>query len=95
MQVAFAILVHEKTDRAAMHAVDRLAAIHEPLQGREHQPVAAQRDDDVRRLRPRVAVALDQATPRPLRRGHVAGDEGDVFITRRRTGFRHGGPVFK
>ena len=41
MQIAFAILVHEKTDRAAMHAVDRLAGIHEPLQGRQHEAVAA------------------------------------------------------
>src|SRR5215813_6950431 len=93
MQIPFAILVHEKTDRAAMHAVDRLAGIHEPLQGRQHEPVAAERDYDVGGLGPDVAVALDQAPPRPLRRGHVAGHEGDALITGCRAFFRHGRAV--
>ena len=57
VQVRFGEFVHEKADGAAMHAVDRLAGIHEPLQGRQHEAVAAERDDDVGGLRPRIAVA--------------------------------------
>jgi len=49
-------LVHQEADGAAMHAVDRLAGIHEPLQGREHQAVAAQCDDDVGGFRPSLAT---------------------------------------
>src|ERR1700731_4533943 len=37
-------LVHEEADGAAVHAVDRLARIHEALQGPEHEAVAAERD---------------------------------------------------
>jgi periplasmic divalent cation tolerance protein len=92
-EVAITIFVHEKTNRAAMHAVDRLAGIHEPLQGRQHEAVAAERDYDVRGLGPDVAVALDQAPPSPLRRGHIAGHEGDALITGCRAFFRHGRAV--
>ena len=78
-QAVFGILVHQEADGAAVHAVDRLAGIHEPLQGRQHQAVAAKRDDDVGGLRPGVAIALDQPAAGALRLGHVAGDEGDVL----------------
>src|SRR6516225_12034872 len=88
-EVAITIFVHEKTNRAAMHAVDRLAGIHEPLQGRQHEAIAAERDYDVRGLGPDVAVALDQAPPRPLRCGHIAGHEGDALIAGCRAFFRH------
>ena len=71
--------VHEKADGAAMHAVDRLAGIHEALQGRQHQAVAAERDDDVGLVRRGVAIALDQAPARALRHRRVAGDEGDAL----------------
>ena len=74
-----------------MHAVDRLAGIHEPLQGRQHEAVAAERDDDVGRLRPGIAVAPDQPASRPLRFGPVAGDEGDVLVACWGTAFRHNG----
>src|SRR6516225_10030464 len=67
MQVAFVVFVHEKTDRAAMHAVDRLAGIHEPLQGRQHEAVAAERDHHIRGLGAGVAVTQDQAGPRGVR----------------------------
>ena len=77
-ETLFGKLVHQKADGAAMHAVDRLARIHEPLQGRQHEAVATERDDDIGRLRPRVAVAARQPAPRELRRGRVAGDEGDA-----------------
>ncbi len=65
-QSRFGIFVHQKADGAAMHAVDRLAGIHEPLQGREHKPVAAERDDDVGDLRPGVAIAARPAGAAPV-----------------------------
>src|SRR5436190_22323665 len=93
MQIALAVLVHEKTDGASMHTVDRLAGIHEPLQGRQHQAIAAERDHHVRCVGPGVAVALDQTAPRPLRRGYIAGDKGNALKGRRRTVFAHGRAV--
>ena len=74
-------LVHQEADRAAVHAIDRLAGIHEPLQGRQHEAVAAERDDDVGGLRPGVAVAANEPAAGLLRRRHVAGDEGDALET--------------
>ena len=52
--------VHQEADGAAMHAVDRLAGIHELVQGLQHQPVAAERHDHVGGLRFGIAVALLQ-----------------------------------
>ena len=46
-QVVGGIVVHQEADRAAVHAVDRLAGLHEVMQGLQHQAVAAERDDDV------------------------------------------------
>src|SRR5580692_10182433 len=77
----FVKLVHQKADGAAMHAVDWLARIHEPLQGRQHEAVAAKRDDDVGGLGPRVAITAGQTSPRTLRGRRVAGDKRDAAIT--------------
>src|SRR5580700_12054137 len=74
-------LVHQEADCAAVHAIDRLAGIHEPLQGRQHEAVAAERDDDVGGLRPGVAIAADEPAAGLLRRRHAAGDEGDALET--------------
>ena len=90
-QRVFGVFVHQETDRAAMHAVDRLAGIHEPLQGRQHEAVAAERNDDIRGLRAGVAIPAGQPLARPLRLGHVAGDEGDALETGCGAAFRHGG----
>jgi hypothetical protein len=59
------------------------------LQGRQHEAVAAERDHNIRGLGPDIAITLDQAAPRPLRRQPIAGDEGDALIRMCRTGFRH------
>src|SRR5580704_3474089 len=84
-------LVHQEADRAAVHAIDRLAGIHEPLQGRQHKTVAAERDDDVGGLRPGVAVAADEPAAGLLRRRHVAGDEGDALETGSNPALCHNG----
>src|SRR5271167_5227537 len=93
-EALFRILVHEETDGATVHAVDRLAGIHEPLQGRQHEAVAAERDDDVGGVWPGVAVAPRQPRPRALRFGHVAGDEGDALVTGARAAFCHNATSF-
>src|SRR5262249_60755058 len=69
-------LVHEKPDRAVVHAVDRLARLHEPVQGLQHEPVAAERDDDVGVFGRRVAVAGGEPFERVTRLLDRAGDEG-------------------
>ena len=55
-QPAFAKFVHEKSDGAAIHAIDRLAGMHEPVQGLQHEPVAAKRDDHVGSLSRRISI---------------------------------------
>ena len=52
------VIVHEEADRAAMHAVDRLAGGHELVQGLQHQTVATERDDHISRFRIAIAVEL-------------------------------------
>src|SRR5438034_5494684 len=69
-------LVHQESDCAAMHAVDRLARAHEPVQGLQHEPVAAERDDDVGTLGGDVAVAGSEPLERLTRLGTGAGDKG-------------------
>ena len=47
VQVVLAVVVHQEADRAAVHAVDRHAVVHEAVQRLQHVPVAAERDDGV------------------------------------------------
>ena len=58
-----------------MHAVDRLARGHEPVQGLQHQAVAAERDHDVGLFGRRIAVALHEPRAGVLRLGDRACDE--------------------
>lgn len=80
MQVRFGKLVHQKADGATVHTVDRLAGIHEALQGREHETIAAERDDHVGGLGPGVTVTLNQPPARLLRFRHSAGDKGNALV---------------
>ena len=43
-----------------IHAVDRLAASQEAVKRLQHEPVAAQRDDDLGVVRPGIAIAVAQ-----------------------------------
>jgi hypothetical protein len=72
--------VHQEAYRAAVHAVDRLVRIHEPLQRTEHETVAAERHNYVGTFRRHVAIAANEAPARTLRRRCVAGDKGDVLV---------------
>src|SRR2546426_517162 len=69
-------LVHENPDGAAVHAVDRLARLHEPVQGLQHEPVAAERDDDLGVFGRHVAIAGGEPFERVTRLRDRAGDEG-------------------
>ena len=57
----------------------------------EHEAVAAERDDDVGRVRRRVAVAANEPPQRLLRRRRVAGDKGDALEATVRAALGHGG----
>ena len=49
-----------ETDSAAVHAVDQLACVHEPVRGLQHQAVAAKGATTSVGLLRRVAVAANQ-----------------------------------
>ncbi len=82
LQVVLAVLVHQEADRAAVHAVDRHAAVHEPVQRLQHQAVAAESDNDVSLLRRHAAVAGLEAGESLLRLRVVGGDEADGLVAR-------------
>ena len=63
------VFVHQEADGAAMHPVDRFVGVHEGVQGLQHQPVAAERDDDVGPFGGDVAVARDELPARLLSLG--------------------------
>ena len=75
------VAVHQEADAAAMHAVDRHAALAVAVQGLEHEAVAAQRDDDVGLARAAtLAVALGELGERRLGLRRLAGEEGDAQV---------------
>ena len=68
-KLVFIELVHQKTDRAAVHAVNRHVGSHEAVQRLQHEAIAAQRDDDARFLRLDPAIALGKTFQCLLRFG--------------------------
>ena len=81
VEIDRAELVHQKTDGAAMHAVDRLARAHVPVQRLQHQSVAAERDHDIGVVGIVVAVQPRQLRQRRLRLRASARDEADPVIS--------------
>ena len=78
-QIVLAVFVHQEADGAAVHAVDRLAGVHELVQGLQHQAVAAQRDDDVGLLAASHRRSGGPARPRAVSASAVAArHEGDA-----------------
>ena len=77
-QPVLAVFVHQEADRAAVHAVDRDAIVHEPVQCLQHQAVAAKRDDGVRAALLDGPIAGRKALKRVLRLRHVTRHERDV-----------------
>ena len=78
-QVVFISLVHEETHAAIVHAVDRHLEVHEPVQGFQHEAIAAEGDDHVGLIRITMAVAAFQPVERLLGARRVGGDESDGF----------------
>ena len=77
-QPVFAIVVEKEADRAAVHAIDRDAAIEVTVHGLQHQPVAAQRHDSISGLRGDIAVALNEGLAGGHRLFGLARHEGDI-----------------
>ncbi len=77
-QAVFLEVVHQEADRAEVHAVDRTVQSQGPVQGIQHEAVAAQGDDDVGVGEVRLAVAGLQASERLLGVGPIARDEGEA-----------------
>ncbi len=73
--------VHEEADRAAMHAVDRLAGFHELMQGLQHQSVAAERDNHIGLCGIGIAVAFFEPRISLTRFRRMARDKGDMLKT--------------
>ena len=48
--------VHEKSDGAAIHAVDRYCKAHEAVQRLDHESIAAESNDNIRLVRRDIAV---------------------------------------
>ncbi|SOO32573.1 hypothetical protein XAP6164_990009 [Xanthomonas phaseoli pv. phaseoli] len=73
-----AVLVHQKADRAQLHAEHRLVGGAMAVQRLQHEPVAAQRTDDVGAVQGMVAIALRKARARGHRRLGGAGKKSDA-----------------
>ncbi len=74
-QIVLAERIHQESDGAEIHAVDRNAAVEERVQRLEHEPVAAQRDDDIGGVWPRIAIARVQSAQHRLRFRRIGSDE--------------------
>ena len=81
MQIDRGKLVHQEADGAAMHAIDRLARMHVPVQRLQHQAVAAERHHDVGVVRIVIAVSPRQLRQRLLGFRAWARDEGDAVVS--------------
>jgi hypothetical protein len=64
-----------------MHAVDRLARAHVPVQRLQHQSVTAERHHDVGIIGIVIAVELGQLRQRGLRLDACARDKGDPVVS--------------
>ena len=76
-KAVFGIIVHQKPDRTAIHAVDRLRRVDRAVEGLQHQAVAAEGDDDVSLLGRNVAIKPDQRLQRLVGFLRAGGDKGD------------------
>lgn len=76
-QVVFQIHVHQEAHRAPVHAIDGLVHVDEAVKRFQHEPVPAERDDDVGVLGRRMSIAVAQAHQGFLSQIRLGGDEGD------------------
>ena len=78
-ELVFLVVVEQKAHRAAVHAVDRDAAVKMVVHGLEHQTIASERDDRVRLFGRDVAIALHERGERSLASRVSLANEGDLF----------------
>jgi hypothetical protein len=71
------IVVHEKADRTAVHAIDGMAAGEDAVQGLQHQAVAAKRHHRIGIGERVVTIAVDKLALGGSGFRRVAGDEGN------------------
>src|SRR6185436_12808273 len=88
LKVTIGEFIHEKADRAAVHAVDRFAAVPEAMKRLQHQTVAAERNHDLGLFRGHVAVTRGECALRGFGFFVRARDEGDLVVALH--GFVHG-----
>src|ERR1700761_8388413 len=65
-QPRLAIFVHQKTDGAEVHSIDRLLAVQEFVECLKHENIAAECDDDVSILLACIVITLAQSRQRGL-----------------------------
>ena len=75
LQSRFTEFVHQKTDGAEVHAVNRLFLAEKGVKRLQHEAVAAEGDDDFRLRRPGIAILLAHERQGALGIGSVRGDE--------------------
>lgn len=68
-------IIHQEADRAAVHPIDHLAAVHRVMQRLQHEAVAAQRHDDIGFGRGDMAIEANQFVAGSLRFVRIRGDE--------------------
>ena len=88
-QTVFGIIVHEKADRSAVHAIDRLRRLHGHVQGLQHQAVAAERHDDVGLVERAVAIEGRELLQRLVGFLRAGRQEGDRLRSRHWRHDRH------
>ena len=77
-KIIFAVIVHQKADRAPVHAIDRRAILEHGMQGLQHQAVAAERHDDVGVAHRHIAISLSQLRVSLFGFGRFTGDESNL-----------------
>ncbi len=80
LEIMPAVFVHQKSNRAAMHPVDRLSRPHVPLQCLQHQPIAAERNQHIGVRGIAIAIGLHQLCQRLLGFWTCARDKSDPAI---------------
>src|SRR5258706_580714 len=77
-QVVAVEFVHQESDRAEIHAVDRYVPAQERVQRLQHVAVSAERNDDGCLVRTDVIITAAQAVQSGLRFGRFGSDEMEL-----------------
>ena len=78
-QIRLAITVHQKADRAMIHAENRCAGMHIGVHGLKHHAITAKRDNHIGLFRRDAAISRRQRLLRCLRFGIATGHECQLF----------------